>query len=95
MLELIGLAVTGALAIGGYVKTRGFVRRRLRFVEAVHRPAAPLVVGGLTALVSMPLVALPIVGWVTVGWVTALALGAGVGLGVKHGSRDSKRMPGF
>ncbi len=91
MFEIIGLAVTGALAIGGYVKTRGFVRRRLRFVDAVHRPAAPLVVGGLTALVSMPLVGpLPFV-----GWVTALGLGAGVGLGVKHGSQDSKRLPGF
>ncbi len=91
MLEIIGLVVTGALAIGGYVKTRGFVRRRLRFVDAVHRPAAPLVVGGLTALVSMPLVGpLPFV-----GWVTALGLGAGEGLGVKQGSRDSKRLPGF
>ena len=91
MFEIIGLAITGALAIGGYVKTRGFVRRRLRFVEAVHRPAAPLVVGGLTALVSMPLAGpLPFV-----GWVTALGLGVGVGLGVKHGSRDSKRLPGF
>lgn len=88
---IIELAILGVLGIGGYVKTRQFVRRKLRFVEAAHTQAAPLVVGGLTALVAAAAVSiLPIV-----GWLTALGLGVGVGLGVRHGSQDSKRLPGI
>ena len=81
MLELIIAAVTlGA----GYVYTRRFVRERLRFVDAVRRPAAPLLVGAATAIVAVPVVALlPIVG---VG--TAIAAGVGVGAGVAAGRRD-------
>ncbi len=90
-METIGLIVSGALALGGYIKTRQFVRRRLRFVEAAHRPAAPVVVGAITALAAGAVAGpLPLV-----GWLTAVGLGAGVGLGVRHGSNDSKRLPGF
>lgn len=88
---IIELAILGVLGIGGYVKTRQFVRRKLRFVGAAHTPAAPLVAGGLTTLVAAAVVSiLPIV-----GVFTALGLGLGVGLGVRHGSQDSKRLPGF
>ncbi|MEE8134287.1 MAG: hypothetical protein V3T56_04490 [Gemmatimonadales bacterium] len=88
---IIELAILGVLGIGGYVKTRQFVRRKLRFVGAAHTPAAPLVAGGLTTLAAAAVVPfLPIV-----GVFTALGLGLGVGLGVRHGSQDSKRLPGF
>ncbi len=49
---IIELAILGVLGIGGYVKTRQFVRRKLRFVGAAHTPAAPLVAGGLTTLAA-------------------------------------------
>jgi len=35
---IIWLGVTGAVSIFGYLKTRQFVRRRLRFVDAVQKP---------------------------------------------------------
>ena len=51
MVELI-------LAIGvagfGYVKSRKFVRERLRFVDAVHKPAAPVIAGVGTASTNVP-----------------------------------------
>lgn len=88
---IIELAILGALGIGGYIKTRQFVRRRLRFVEATHKPGVPLIAGAVTALVAAAVAGpLPLV-----SWVTAVGLGTGVGLGVKHGSQDSKRLPGF
>ena len=87
---IIELGIGAALAIGGYLKTRQFVRRRLRFVEPVRKPAVPLAVGSVVALAALPLAFLPFV-----GWLTAVGLGTGVGLGVKHGSDDSKRLPGF
>lgn len=44
----------------GYVKVRGFVRDRLRFVDAVHGRRAPLVAGVVATLAAGPVVwALP------------------------------------
>ena len=81
---MIGLIVAAVTLGAGYVYTRRFVRERLRFVDAVRRPAAPLVAGAATALLAAPVVALlPLVG---VG--TALAAGVGVAAGVASGRRD-------
>ncbi|HYR31472.1 MAG TPA: hypothetical protein VEO93_06080 [Gemmatimonadales bacterium] len=79
---MIGLLVGAAALGGGFVWTREFVRRRLRFVDAVRRPAAPLVAGVAAAAVALPFAALPII---TVG--TAVALGVGVAGGVASGRR--------
>lgn len=91
MLELIVIGVGAAAAIGGYIKTRQFVRHRLRFVDAIQRPVAPLAAGAVAALAAGPVVwLLPLIG---AG--TALAFGIGVGMGVAHGARDVRRlMPG-
>jgi hypothetical protein len=77
---MIGLLVTAAALIGGFVVSRDFVRRRLRFVEAVKKPSAPLIAGAAAAVVALPVALLPIV---TVG--TAVALGVGVASGVASG----------
>jgi hypothetical protein len=77
---LIGLAVTAAALVGGFVIARDFVRRRLRYVDAVQRPSAPLIAGVAAAAVALPVALLPIV---TVG--TAVALGIGVAGGVASG----------
>src|SRR5256886_15853811 len=70
---MLWLAVSAAALIGGFVVTREFVRRRLRFVDAIQKPAAPLIAGAAAAVVALPVTLLPVV---TGG--TALAFGIGV-----------------
>ena len=82
---LIGIAALG----GGFVAARDFVRRRLRFVDAVQRPAAPLVAGLAATAIALPVAALPLV---TV-W-TAAAFGVGVAGGVASGRRPPPLPPG-
>ncbi len=87
MIELIV-----ALGLGGfgYFKTRRFVRETLRFVDAVQGPAAPVVAGVATGVAAGVLVAvLPFVGGLTI----PVSAGLGIGAGVSHGAKDSKRLP--
>lgn len=89
MFSLLMLAAAGVATIAGYVKSRQYVRRRLRFVDAVQKPVAPVAAGVAAALVAAPVVwLLPVL-----GGGTALVFGAGIGLGVFHGARDVKRLP--
>ncbi|HEU5262951.1 MAG TPA: hypothetical protein VFU41_16140 [Gemmatimonadales bacterium] len=81
---MLGLLLAVAALGGGFVATRNFVRRRLRFVDAVYKPAAPLVAGLAATAVALPVAALPIVG---VG--TAVAFGVGVAAGVASGRKDA------
>ncbi len=86
MLELIGMGVAGAAGIYGHLKSRKFVRRRLRFTSVVERPGLGIMAGVAAAVVAAPLVAiLPIV-----GTGTALLFGAGVGTGVSMGAREAR-----
>lgn len=77
---MLWLAVTAAALVGGYLLSRNFVRRRLRYVDAIQKPSAPLLAGVAAAAVVLPVAALPIV---TVG--TAVAFGVGVASGVASG----------
>ena len=77
---LLWLGVTAAALVGGFVLSRNFVRRRLRYVDAIHKPSAPLIAGAAAAAVVLPIAALPII---TVG--TAVAFGIGVASGVASG----------
>jgi len=86
---LLWLGVSGGAALFSYMKSRQFVRSRLRFVDAIQNPAVPLVAGIGTAVVASALSFLPII-TVTTGLLVGLAVGAGV----LHGSRDVKRLPG-
>jgi len=91
MIDLLFAAGTGAATLLGYLKSRQFVRDRLRFVDAAHKPTAPIIAGAVAAVIAAPVVwLLPVV-----GAPTALIFGIGVGWGVHHGSRDArKRLPG-
>lgn len=80
---MIGLLIAVAALGGGFLGARRFVRRRLRFVDAVRRPAAPLVAGVAATAVALPIAALPMV---TVA--TAIAFGVGVAGGVASGRRE-------
>ncbi|HET7553436.1 MAG TPA: hypothetical protein VFK04_19230 [Gemmatimonadaceae bacterium] len=87
MLGLIGLSITIAAVILGYMNSRRFVRTKLRYVDAAQRWTAPLLAGLGAAIVATP------VAWLLplVGSGTALLFGIAVGTGVAHGARDVKR----
>src|SRR2546425_11333575 len=56
---IIGLLVGAAALGGGFVFTRGFVRRRLRYVDAIQKPAGPWIAGAVATAVPLPITALP------------------------------------
>ena len=76
------LLVTVGAVIGGFVIARDFVRSRLRFVDAIHHPLAPVLAGIAAALVTWPLALLPVI---TTG--TAAGFGLGAGLGTRRGQK--------
>lgn len=84
---LLGLAASTAVAMFGYSRARRFVSDKLRYVDAVNHPAAPVVAGIGAAAIAAPVVAiLPIIG---VG--TAVVFGVSVGMGVASGRGEIHR----
>jgi hypothetical protein len=79
MLHIIITLVAGVL---GFVMARNFVRHRLRFVDAVHSPLAPIIAGSAAAAVAWPAAILP---FVTL--TTAIVFGIGTGAGTASGAR--------
>lgn len=89
MFEIITIVAAAGAGLAGFLSSRDFTRKKLRFVDAAHTPAAPVVAGLVAAAVATPIaIVLPIVG---VG--TALVVGAGVALGVRSGQRDRNLLP--
>ncbi len=87
---IISIVIAVVAVLFGYVNSRYFVRNKLRYVDAVQKGLAPLVAGGVAALVAWPILAiLPLVG---LGLGTALLFGASVGLGVAAGAKDVRRI---
>ena len=90
MFTIISMAIAIAVAAIGYLQAKSFVRSKLRFVDAVHHFAAPLLAGLAALLVAMPVVwLLPLV-----GTGTAILFGLGVGAGVSSGARDIRKRIG-
>jgi hypothetical protein len=89
---IIGLIATIAATALGFLQSRSFVRRRLAYVDAIHKTGVPLVAGLAAGVVALPVVAhLPLI-----GTGTAVLFGVGVGAGVSAGARDvRKRLPGY
>ncbi len=85
------LIFLGTLAVGvvGFTLARNFVRRRLRFVDAVRSPAAPFVAGLVAGLIAWPAALLPLI---STG--TAAVFGIGSGLGTASGVKALKRGEG-
>jgi hypothetical protein len=80
---MIGLVIGAAALAGGFISSRDFTKRRLRFVDAVQKPAAPLIAGALATVVALPIAGLlPII-----TAATAIAFGVGVGGGVASGRK--------
>jgi len=86
MLQIIITLAAGAL---GFVIARTFVLRRLRFVDSVHSPMAPVVAGLVAAVVAWPAALLPLI-----TLTTALVFGIGTGLGTASGARALQRGEG-
>jgi hypothetical protein len=82
----LALLLTATVGIGGYLAARNFVRRRLRFVDAVQSPWTPWVAGASAALLFAPLTLLPLL-----GGATAVVFGLGIGLGTASGARAIRR----
>jgi hypothetical protein len=82
----IYLFVTAVATLGGFMIARDFVRRRLRFVDAVRSPAAPWLAGLGVALVAWPAAALPLI-----TTTTTTLFGIGAGLGTASGAKALRR----
>lgn len=88
-MNFIYLALTVAAGIGGFSIARGFVRRRLRFVDGIYSPAAPWLAGLAAAVIAWPVAILPLV-----TTVTTTIFGIGAGLGTASGVKALKRGDG-
>ena len=86
MLSMIALSLALAGGFFAFGFARGFVRRKLRFVDAVHGPLVPVVAAVVGAIVVLPLTLLPLI----TGFTAAL-VGVGAGLGTASGAKALKR----
>ena len=86
MVELLIIITAGAI---GFILTRNFVRRRLRFVDAVLSPWAPVIAGIVAGMLAWPAALLPFF-----SIVTAVAFGIGTGLGTASGARTIRMQSG-
>lgn len=86
LMGLFGFAVFAVAALGGFFLSRRFVEQRLRFVDAVRSPFAPMLAGAGAFLVAWPFAALPLV---TIG--TAIVFGVATALGTSAGVRALNR----
>lgn len=86
LFDIIGLALALTAGVFAFGFARGFVRRRLRFVDAVKGPLVPLLAGLGAMVVAWPLTILPLI----TGF-TAAAVGVGAGFGTASGVKALKR----
>jgi hypothetical protein len=91
MLEFLAGFVTTIVAVGvagvGYVQSRRFVSKRLRFVDKAQNPVLPVVAGvGAVVLATPVVILLPFV----VPF-TAVLFGLAVGFGTRAGVRSFDR----
>lgn len=88
---MIELIVAGVAGVAGHVKSKKFVRSRLRFTRWVEKPGIGLLAGATTAIVAAPLVAaLPFIG-AGAGMVVGIGAGVGVGTGVSIGASQARK----
>ena len=84
--NLAALAIAGTAGIFSFGFARGFVRRRLRFVDAVRSPGIPVLAAVVAGLVVLPLTLLPLI-----TGLTACVVGLGAGLGTRSGVKALQR----
>jgi hypothetical protein len=79
---MLHIFIAIAAGLAGFILARNFVFRRLRFVDAIQSPFAPIIAGCLAMIVAWPAVLLP-----AVSITTAIVFGIGTGLGTASGAR--------
>ena len=72
----------------GFRIARDFVRRRLRFVDAVRSPWAPWIAGFAAGVLALPLTLVPLV---PIGTLFVAAVALGTGMGTASGARALDR----
>ena len=93
MFGLLAAGIAGITGIYGHIKSREFVRQRLRYTSLVEKPAVGLFAGVGAMIVAAPIVAV-LSPWLPfIGAGTAIAVGIGVGTGVALGVKDTKNPP--
>ncbi len=80
---IIEMAVGGAAALFGHVKSKDFVRRRLRYTSVVEKPSVGMGVAA-GAVTAAGVAALPFVGMLPIGLLVGAGVGTGVAAGIKH-----------
>lgn len=80
------IATVAAGAVG-YVQSRGFVSKRLRYVDQAQSPIAPVVAGVAGVAVAAPIAL--ILPFVTAG--TAIVFGLAVAFGTRAGAKRIRR----
>ena len=90
LIGLVAIVVTAAAGIFSFGFARGFVRRRLRFVDAVRSPVVPVLAAVVAGLLVMPFTVIPLVNLLVSG-VTAAVVGVGAGLGTRSGVKALQR----
>lgn len=87
---MFGFLTTLGIGFGlwvGHNAIRDYVARRLRFVDAIHKPYVPFVAGGVATALALPITTLlPVL---SAG--TAVGVGLAVGFGVLNGARAVRR----
>jgi hypothetical protein len=92
-LELIPIGIAGAASVYGHIKSRKFVRRRLRYTSWVEKPYLGILTGVAAAVLVAPLVG--IIPFIGLGPSTAMIFGAGVGTGVSMGAKEAREGSSF
>jgi hypothetical protein len=86
MFDIIRLAIALTAGVFAFGFARGFVRRRLRFVDAIRSPVAPILAAAVGLAVAWPFTLLPLI----TGF-TAAVVGLATGLGTASGIKALKR----
>ncbi|HEU4648588.1 MAG TPA: hypothetical protein VFS33_05975 [Gemmatimonadales bacterium] len=86
MYATFAVLLTCTAGMAGYVWSRNFVRRRLRFVDAIRSPWVPFAAGAVATVVAAPLTLLPLV-----SMTTAVCFGIGTAFGTASGVRAIRR----
>jgi hypothetical protein len=89
MYATFALLLSLAAGYCGYRLARDFVRRRLRFVDAVRSPWAPWIAGVGAGLLAFPLTFLPLV---PLGTMFVAFVAVGTGMGTASGVRALDRV---
>ena len=86
MFDILRLIIALTAGVFAFGFARGFVRRRLRFVDAARSPLMPLLAGAAAAIVASTFTLLPLI----TGFTAAL-VGIGAGMGTASGVKALKR----